>query len=406
MSDVVVTGMGVILAEGAGVPALCSALERGAPRLAEVDLEDGYHRAPGARRAAFAKHVDLSPWLSPRQARRMGWPSKFAVAAARMALDDAGVANDDPDADATAVAISTAFGPARFAEAIVKAVQLDGPETVSPFHFSESVANAAPGQVAIATRSRRANVAVTQRESGALQATILGTREVTLGRCRRALVGTSEEITPLVHALLDRFRSLPRPGDRGGETARPFDRDRSGFVAAEGATVLLLERANAAVERGAKTLAIVAAVGRGFDPSAPSWGWGDGAAKLAGTLRRTLARQGLSPGDIDLVVTGASGSRHGDRLEAQVLTEFFSPTAPPAIIAPKAAIGEYAGGQLAAALLAVQGRVFPTGGFVQPDPELGIVPWTGEPSLPAPKKVLVTALAAGGAAAWLVLERP
>ena len=76
----------------------------------------------------------------------------------------------------------------------------------------------------------------------------------------------------------------------------------------------------------------------------------------------------------------------------------------PVVLAPKAVTGEYAGGQLAAAVLAAAGdAAWPTAGFGEADPELAVVPHDGSP-LPAPRRVLASALAAGGAASWLVLE--
>jgi hypothetical protein len=78
----------------------------------------------------------------------------------------------------------------------------------------------------------------------------------------------------------------------------------------------------------------------------------------------------------------------------------------PPIAAPKAVTGEYGGGLLGAAVLAAAGSPpGPTPGFAEPDPELGVAPHDGSP-LPPPSTVLVTSLAAGGAAAWLVLGRP
>ena len=108
---------------------------------------------------------------------------------------------------------------------------------------------------------------------------------------------------------------------------------------------------------------------------------------------------------MDLIVSGASGSRAGDRLEAQVLRAAWGDAPLPPVVVPKAVTGEYGGGHLGAAVLAAAGSPLgPTPGFVEIDPELGIVPHDGSP-LPPPAVVLATSLAAGGAAAWVVLRR-
>lgn len=186
--------------------------------------------------------------------------------------------------------------------------------------------------------------------------------------------------------------------------ARPFDRLRDGSLLAEGATVLVIEPEERAAARGVRPLARILGGGGAFDPTAPPTGFGSGAAGLAQRLGRLLERLGVPLSRIDLVVSGASGSRGGDRLEAQVLRALWKDLPLPPVLAPKGVTGEYGGGFLAAAVLAAAGAAFgPTAGFGEPDPELGIVPHDGRP-LPAPRIVLATSLAAGGSAAWLVLE--
>jgi len=176
--------------------------------------------------------------------------------------------------------------------------------------------------------------------------------------------------------------------------------------------VLHLEEERSAEERGARALARVVAWGSAFDPTAPQTGWGTGHEKLARSLHRSLERAGLDLEDIDRIVSGASGSRHGDRLEALLLRTLWGDRKLPPILAPKATVGEYGGGFLGAAVLGAAGSRFgATPGFEEVDPELGVVPLTPDPS-PIPSHppgeglLLVTSLAAGGAASWLVLGAP
>jgi 3-oxoacyl-[acyl-carrier-protein] synthase II len=402
--DVVVTGLGVVLSTGAGRDSLAAALAAGAPHLTAVDTAPGYHAAGTARQAALAQHVDLSPWLPPSRARRLSWPSRFSVAAAEMALADAAIDRRALAEAPVAVALATSFGTARYAESLVRDIVVQGPEAASPALFAESVANAPAAQVALAADARGTNAAVTQRESGPLQAVLLAAREVRLGRSRVALAGCSEEINPLVHALLGRFRALALPAANGdGEAARPLDRRRSGMLAAEGAVVVVLERADDARARGARVLARIVAGARGFDSTASSYGWGCGGEALGARLAGELARQGIDVASIDRVVSGASGAVAGDRLEAAVLRRVFDGRVPP-LLAPKGVTGEYAGGHLAASVLAAAGGcAWATAGFGEADPELGVTPHDGTP-LPAAKRVLASALAAGGAAAWIVFD--
>ncbi len=331
----------------------------------------------------------------------MSPPSKLAVAAARQALRCAGWT--DTDEARTAVVVATAFGPSTNTEGLLKQILCESPESASPSLFTESVANAPAAQIAIALKARGPSLTVCQREAGPLIALGRAAAEVAAGHARRALAGSVDEMTPLLHALLDRFGALARSGRDGEEMARPFDRRRNGFLAGEGATLVTLETAEDLKERGGRALARVLGFGSAFDPTADPAGWGTGAGPLARGLLRTLARAGLKPGDVDLIVSGAGGAWEGDWLEAEVLQAAWEGSTLPPIVAPKAITGEYGGGLLGAAVLAAAGSPFgPTAGFGQMDPELGIVPHDGSP-LPKPSVVLVTSLAVGGAGAWVVL---
>lgn len=372
---------------------------------AEVDRSAGYHLPESARLAVLSDGVDLKGWLSPGEGRRMSLPSKLAVAAARMAVKDAGLGSEIAGPKTTVV-ISSGFSAVEVTENLLRAVFLDGPDTVSPFMFTESVANAAAAQIAIATAAQGPNLTVSQREAGILTAVGRGAAEVAAGRADYALVGGVEEVAPILHALLDRFESLARPGSAGGEVARPFDRQRKGFIAAEGAVVLVLESEERARARGAEIRGAIRGFGSAFDATAPRVGWGRGHESLAKSLRGLLSRIGLAPRDIGRIVSGASGSVAGDRLEAHTLRAAWEGDPLPPILAPKGITGQYGGGFLAAAVLsAAADQPFgATAGFSEADPELEVTPYQGGP-LPSAELTLVTSLASGGSASWLVLER-
>lgn len=406
-----VTGLGTVGAYGSGTESLREVLASSEmPAASEVDRSAGYHLVQAPRKALLVDHALLREWVPPGEARRMSPPSRFALATARMALRSAGLGGGPPD-ERTGVVISNAFGPCSYSEGLLRQILLEGPESASPILFMESVANAPAAQIAIALRARGPSVTICQREAGALLAVGQAAADVAAGRVVRALAGTLDEMTPLLHSLLDRFGALARNGGpeatpHGNQHARPLDRRRAGYLAAEGATMLLLESGESAAGRGASPLARVAAWGSAFDPTAPAVGWGTGYAGLARSLRRSLERAGIPLERIDRIVTGASGSRPGDRVEALLLREAWGEMPLPPVLAPKAVTGEYGGGFLGAAVLAGGGARFgPTAGFEEPDPELGVVPHDGR-LLPPPSTVLVTSVAAGGAASWLVLEAP
>ncbi len=402
--EVVVTGVGAVGASGLSAGAVADALLAGGAPTVEVDRADGYHRRHGARRAHLASGLDLSALVPPRLARRMSPPARYSVAAARLALAEAGL--DDPALHArTAVLVGTAFGPSSVTEQLLHQILRLGPEQASPAAFTESVASAAASQVALVWKTKGPSLAVTQREASDLIAFGEAVRLLEHRRADRALVLVVDELTPLLHAVLDRFHALARPDADGVEAARPCDRDRTGFVAAEGATAILLEPRATAEARGAQPQLAVAARIAAFDPTAPSHDWGTGADRLAESLHAGLARRDIELASIDRIVSGASGSRRGDALEAQTLRAAWRGEELPPVHVPKGALGEYGGAHLAAAATIASGApAGPAAGFRVADPALGLLPHDGSP-LPQPARTLVSALATSGAAAWLVLDR-
>lgn len=212
--EVVVTGVGAVGAQGVGVEAIVEALASGGAPAVEVDRSAGYHRGHGARTARLAAGLDLSALVPPRQARRMSPPARYAAAAAKLALDRAGL--DDPTAHArTAVVVGTAFGPSSVTEQLLRQILRLGPDQASPAAFTESVASAAASQVALLWKARGPSLAITQREASDLLALGEGARLLEHGRADRVLVLVVEEMIPLLHAVLDRFRALALP-EAGG----------------------------------------------------------------------------------------------------------------------------------------------------------------------------------------------
>lgn len=403
LSSVVVTGLGAVHAAGCGREAVAAALRDSETHASEVDRSAGYHRPGGSRLAALTDGLDLSPWLTPAAARRMSQPSRLAVAAAKMGLEDAGLALD-AEGPSTAVVVANAHGPTSILEKILTQNFRQGPLSVSPALFTESVANAPAAQVAIACGALGPNLTVVQRDSGPLIAVAQAAAEITAGRVSRAVVVAVDELTPLLHAILDRFNALATPDEDGAEAARPFDRRRNGALAAEGAAAWVLESEATARDREGRVLARLRSGTSAFDPRSPRSGWSRDPGPLAEACVRFFRETDLTPEDFDVVVSGAAGTFGGDRLEARVLRAIWGERPLPPVLVPKAALGDHAGGLLAGALLAVEGRPYgPTPGFGEIDPELGIVPHDGRP-LDPPSRVLTTGLSAGGTAAWLVLE--
>lgn len=405
--SVVISGWGLVAAAGCGAAAAERAFGEAQLPLREVPRDGLYHRAEGARLAALVDDQAYQTLLPARVARRMSPPSRFAVVAAKLAMAEAGL--EGQEGLDLSVVISTSFGPSSYTEELLRQIFHDSPAAASPFLFTEAVANAPAAQVALMLKAYGPNLTVTQREAGPLFALDHGRLDLENGRASKALVAAVDEMNPLLHAGLDRYGALagsrrPRHGSpQDIEVARPFDRRRSGFVAAEGSTALLLEKASEVLARGRVPLARVDAFAAAFDPSGEVASYGREPVPTGRALARELERQGVELERIDAIVSSAAGSRQGDAYEAHLLRAAWGERPLPPIFAPKAYAGSHGGALLGfACWLLAGGRPAPTPGFRELDPALGIVPYAGA-DLPAAPRLLVAAPAVGGGTAFQLL---
>ena len=404
-ASVVITGIGAVTPAGLGTDALTGSLETGAQPLSQVDVSHGLPRESSARTAGLLGEQPYGDWLNPREARRMSPASRMAVCAAAMALDDAGLERDAVEGTATGVCMGTTFGSTSYTTKLLEQINGMGPCSISPLLFMETVANAHAGQIALAWGARGPNYTISQREASGTLAVARGADLIASGRVERVLVGSVDEVSPTQHLVLDHFNALARSDQDGvKEVARVFDKKRAGFIASEGGTVLVLESEEGARARGARIRSRLRLWARGNDPTATATDWGRGHEHLSGLLGACLEQKAVPVATIDRVVSCASGSRRGDLLEGLTLKGLFGDQLPP-ILAPKSVTGEYGGGFLASTLLGLGPiRWAPPPGFEVPDPAMCLSPHDGTP-LPPAERILVTSLSAGGAAAWLVLER-
>jgi 3-oxoacyl-[acyl-carrier-protein] synthase II len=225
---VAVTGMGIVASCGMGHEAFWEGL------LAEP--------APDERRLTS---FDPSPWLGPKEARRTDRFAQFAVAAAAMALDDAGPVGADPDR--CGVIIGSGVGGLETLEKQIVICHTKGPGRVSPFLVPMMMANAGAANVSMRFGWRGpCETPVTACAAGT-HAIANAARMVAWGVIDAALTGGSEAaMTPAGLAGFTNMTALSASG-----VSRPFDVARDGFVIAEGGAVLVIEALDAARERGA-----------------------------------------------------------------------------------------------------------------------------------------------------------
>ena len=391
MTRIPITGIGVIAPGAVGVEAFRALLESGTTAIAEVERFDT--SGLSAHKAALVRDFKPRDFIAPMKMRRMNMLSRLGVAAARLAIDDAGAALE-PD---TGVAIGTAFGPVQTSVEYMQEYVAKGPALAPPQLFAESVANAPGSHIAIEWGLRGFNITFTQRESSVLAAAMYGATQVMKKSVRAVLIGGVEEANEMLFSVLDRIGALAHANGTVDEAARPFDRRRNGFVLGEAGAVLVASTGTRA------PYAWLSGFGMTRDTTASISDWGSGHEMVAKAMRAAIDDAEISLDSIDAVYASANGSVRGDALEERALRTLFGDRMPP-VVATKGFFGEYAAGgalQLAAAVLALSDQKL----HASPGFEEGELPVTRETRSAELRHVLVNSVSAGGGVVCAVLSR-
>jgi 3-oxoacyl-[acyl-carrier-protein] synthase II len=310
---VAVTGLGIVGPLGIGVEQTWSATlagRSGAGPITRFDASDH-----GCRIACEVRGFDPEAFIGDRRAlRRMDPVSSFAVAAAQMALEDAGLARV-PDPARAGTVIATGNGGSAAFEQFDEALMRRGPERASPLMVPVPIVNMSTGHVAIQLGLRGPSAClVTACASGNHG---IGEAAATIRRGAADIMvagGTEAGITPFSMGGMDATRALSRNNENPARASRPFDLNRDGFVAAEGAAVLMLEELGHARRRGARIYCELAGYGASADAHHltepdPSGRWQVAAMHFA------LTRAGLAAGDVDYVNAHGTSTPAGDPVE-------------------------------------------------------------------------------------------
>ena len=367
--------------------------------------------AAGCQVVARASGFDPLCYLDRSNAEHMGRFSQFAVAACRLALEDAAV--DVGDGHHVGVVMHTGAGGLIEAEAAAE-VAARRPRRVSPYFTPMWGPNMAACQPSIELGLRGPVVGGVGACAAGVLALIEGLRMVQHGEAEVVVAGgTDAALSPVLLGSLANARALAPAGDDPSTACRPYDRTRAGMVASEGAAAFVLEPLDRARARGATVLAIVAGGGRSGDAhhvSAPD----PSGAGTAAALRRAVADAGLAgPADIDALVAHATATRLGDEAEGRAVQAVFGEHAARlAVTAPKGALGHGLGAAGAfgvlVAVLGLRDHVLPpTANLTDPDPACGpLAHIAGQPLERRLRHVIVNAAGFGGQNAAVVLSAP
>jgi 3-oxoacyl-[acyl-carrier-protein] synthase II len=396
MNRVAITGIGIVAPGAVGIEPFRAMLDAGTTAITPIDRFDT--EGLSAHTAALVRDFKARDYIPAMKMRRMNMLSRYAVAAAKLAIDDAGA---KPGTE-SGVALGTAFGPVQTSVDYMQEYVSRGPALAPPQLFAESVANAPGSHIAIEFDLRGFNVTMTQRESSVLAAAMFGCSQIIKGTVPSAIIGGVEEVNEMVFSVLDRLGALCHAEGELTECMRPFDQRRNGMAIGEGSAIFVAEGTPSRRPYG-----WLSGFGIARDTTATISDWGTGHEHVASAMRAAIDDAALRVSDIDAIYASANGTKRGDRVEARAIELVFGEAAPP-VVAAKGYFGEYAAGggfQLTAALLAMRDqKLHASYGFGEPDEELRFTP-VREPRDADLKHILVNSVSAGGGIVCAVVSR-
>lgn len=407
---VAITGIGVVSPLGIGREELWKSVVAGRSGAGEITLFDASDWP--VRMACEAHGFDPADFIDRKAARRMDRYAQLSVAAARLAVADARLPIDADGAGIGAIIGNGGSGTISREEQF-KIMRERGVDRVSPFAIPLSVANMGAGQVSIELGLRGPVTAVCTACAAGTDAIGTAADVIRRGDARAMLAGGGDTlISPFFVAGFDAMRVLSHRNDDPAGAARPFDLERDGFLVGEAGVVVVLERLDDAVARGADVVCEMAGYGVTADGHHITDPDPSGAAQ-GRAVTDALADAGLTPTDVDHVNAHGGASRLGDPTEIRMLRRVLGDehAARVAVTSTKAMHGHCMGatGALEAAItaLAVHESVLPpTINLTTIDPECAGVDHVAQVSRPADVRVALTAsYGLGGHNAVLALTR-
>lgn len=374
MERIVVTGVGAITPIGNDAATFWSNLRAGVSGVGRITAFEVADDLP-VKIAAQVKDFDPKDHIDFKAARRMDRFSQFAVAAAGEALRDACFTVTPENSTRVGVIMNTGGGgiPAIVNEVLTH--DRRGPARVSPFFIPLFAPNMAACQISLTYGIRGPVMASVAACAAGAQAFVDGLHLLRRGEADVLIAGGTESgLDPVAIAAFANMLALSRRNDDPEHASRPFDKNRDGFVFAEGCGALILETESHARQRGARILCELiggAMTADAFHITAPQ---PEGVGATA-AMRYAMERSGITPADIDAVYAHATSTPLGDVAETKAIKQALGEHAYEiAISAPKSMVGHLVGASGAvngvAAVLSLRDQVMaPTINLVTPDPE-------------------------------------
>jgi len=370
---VVITGLGMVTPLGTGVGKNWENVCAGKSGIRRIDKFDPSNFP--CQIAGEIRDFNSEDFMDKQQVRRLDVFVHYAVASARMALEDSGLKITDKNRHRTGCLTGSGLGGLAMLEHFHRVLLEQGPRRISPFFIPGIIANMAPGQIAIEFGIRGPNLSIETACAASCHAVGESFRLIREGKADAMICGGSEAVvTPLALGGFCAMRALSTRNEEPEKASRPFELNRDGFVMAEGSGILILEEMNQALERGARIYAEMAGYGMSADAYHVSAPEPDGKGAIL-CMDNALEDGGLRPEDIDYINAHGTSTKLNDDSETKAIKAVFRDHAYNlAVSSTKSMTGHLLGGAggieaIYTSLAIKHGIMPPTINYETPDPE-------------------------------------
>jgi 3-oxoacyl-[acyl-carrier-protein] synthase II len=370
---VVVTGLGIISPLGIGIKENWQALCEGRSGIGPITRFDTTEYE--TKIAGEVKNFDPTSFLDRKEARKMDPFIHYALAAGIMAMEDSHLKIDQSNAERVGVLVGAGLGGLTTIEKYHSILLKEGPKKISPFFIPMLIVNLAPGQISIFFGAKGPNSSVVTACATGNHSIGEAYKIIQRGDADAMIAGGAEStITPLAIGGFNAMKALSTRNEEPQKASRPFEKDRDGFVIAEGAGILILEELSHAVKRNATIHAEIIGYGCNADAyhiAAPSPN-GEGAARC---MEIALRAAGIPYSEVDYINAHGTSTPLNDLSETMAMKTVFKEQVKKLMVSSTKSmtghlLGASGGVEAVFTILTIkEGIVPPTINYEVPDPE-------------------------------------
>lgn len=368
-----VTGIGTVNPLGIGTDTSWDAACRGKSGIGEITRFDASNYL--SRIAGEVKNFNPEDFVSKKQVKRMDIFIQYGLASARMAMEDSGLIINSENADMVGVIVGCGLGGLSTIEKYHKVLLAEGPHKITPFFIPMLIANMPAGNISIEFGAKGPNSSPSTACAAGSHAIGDAYCVIKRGIATAMITGGAESvITPLAVAGFSNMRALSTKNDQPEKASRPFDKNRDGFVIAEGAGILVLEDLEYALNRGAKIYAEIVGYGMSGDAYHITSPAPDGEGFIR-CMEMALKDAHLTYQDVDYINAHGTSTGLNDLYETMAIKAVFKERSKKIpISSTKSMTGHLLGGaggvESIFSVLAIRdGIIPPTINYETPDPE-------------------------------------